>query len=152
MQREHNGGPSFNTVSHEEIKSARVADVYFHRTMEVLRQKGKEGTYVHAEVTLKSSDPSKWYVVAGLDEVAHLLEDTETEARAVPEGTICYPHEPILTLSRPYKAFNPPALHWHVGQKLSRYGEDQKRPSCASVPSFLITTATAQLFADSIDG
>lgn len=105
MQRKNAGGLNFNTASHEEIKAGRVADVYFHRTMEVLRARGKERTYVHAEVALKSSDPEEWFVVAGLDEVAHLLADAEIEAHAVPEGTICFPHEPILTLSGPYEAF-----------------------------------------------
>nr|MBA3585708.1 nicotinate phosphoribosyltransferase [Gemmatimonadota bacterium] len=49
--------------------------------------------------------PDEWFVVAGLDEVAHLLEDVEVEARSVPEGTICRPNEPILTLAGPYGAF-----------------------------------------------
>ena len=95
----------FNTASHEEIKGAEVADVYFHRTMEVLRARGMEDTPVHVEVAYKTSNPEEWFVVAGLDEVAHLLEDVEVEARSVPEGTICHPNEPILTLSGPYGAF-----------------------------------------------
>ena len=99
------GGPSFNTASHEEIKGAEVADVYFHRTMEILRSRGLQDTPVHAEVAYKSSDPEEWFVVAGLDEVARLLEDTAVEARAVPEGTICHPNEPVLTLFGPYGAF-----------------------------------------------
>lgn len=105
MQGKNAGGLSFNVASDQEIKAGRVADVYFHRTMEVLRARGKEKAYVHAEVALKSSDPEEWFVVAGLDEVAHLLADAEIEAHAVAEGTICYPHEPILTLSGPYEAF-----------------------------------------------
>ncbi len=48
---------SFHTASAEEIKSARVADVYFHRAMAVLRARGAENVPVHAELTYKTSDP-----------------------------------------------------------------------------------------------
>jgi nicotinate phosphoribosyltransferase len=104
-QNARTGGPGFNTASYEEIKGAEVADVYFHRTMEILRSRGLEDTPVHAEVAYKTSDPDEWFVVAGLDEVARLLEDAGVEARAVPEGTICRPNEPVLTISGPYSAF-----------------------------------------------
>ena len=100
-----NGTRRFNTASEEEIRNAEVADVYFHRTMEVLRARGLENTHVHVEVAYKTSDEDSWFVVAGLDEVAALLEGVEVEARAVPEGTICRPNEPVLTLSGPYGAF-----------------------------------------------
>ena len=99
------GGPSFNTASYEEIRGAEVADVYFHRTMEILRARGLVDTPVHAEVTYKTSDLDEWFVVAGLDEVARLLEETGVEARPVPDGTICRPNEPVLTLFGPYGTF-----------------------------------------------
>ena len=99
------GGSDFNTASYEEVRAAEVADVYFHRTMEILRSRGLEDTPVHAEVAYKTSEPDEWFVVAGMDEVAHLLEGTKVEALAVPEGTICRPNEPVLTLSGPYAAF-----------------------------------------------
>src|ERR687889_1028007 len=95
----------FNTASEEEIRNAAVADVYFHRTMEVLRARGLEDTPVHMEVAYKPPTQDDWFVVAGLDEVAALLEGVDVEARAVPEGTICCPNEPVLTLSGPYSAF-----------------------------------------------
>lgn len=96
----------FNTASEEEIARARVADVYFYRTMEVLRARGLENTPAHAEVSLKTSDPDAWYVLAGLDEVASLLSGLDgVDVRAVPEGTVCRPYEPVLTLSGPYGAF-----------------------------------------------
>jgi nicotinate phosphoribosyltransferase len=96
---------SFHTASSEDIKAARVADVYFHRTMAVLRARDAENVPVHAELTYKTSDPEQWFVVAGLEEVAHLLEGIEAKAQTVPEGTICRPYEPVLTLSGPYGAF-----------------------------------------------
>ncbi len=99
------GGPGFNVASYEEIKGAEVADVYFHRTMEILRSRGLDKVHVHAEVAYKTSDPDQWFVVTGLDEVARLLDGTGVEARSVPEGTICRPNEPVLTLAGPYDSF-----------------------------------------------
>jgi nicotinate phosphoribosyltransferase len=73
--------------------------------MQILRARGLADTPVHAELSYKTSDPDEWFVVAGLDEVAYLLDDVDVDARAVPEGTVCRPHQPILTLSGPYGAF-----------------------------------------------
>jgi nicotinate phosphoribosyltransferase len=98
-------GRRFNSATDAEILAADVADSYFHRTMEVLRSRGLADTPVHAELAYKTSDPDAWFVVAGLDEVAHLFDDVPVEVRAVPEGTICRPHEPVLTLTGPYGAF-----------------------------------------------
>ncbi|HET7271714.1 MAG TPA: nicotinate phosphoribosyltransferase [Rubrobacter sp.] len=105
MGEERSESRRFNSATDQEILSADVADSYFHRTMQILRARGLEDVPVHAELAYKTSNPDDWFVVAGLDEVAHLLEDVDVEARAVPEGTICRPHEPILTLSGPYGAF-----------------------------------------------
>jgi len=105
LNEERSGGRRFNSATDAEILSADVADSYFHRTMHILRARGLEDTQVHAELAYKTSDPDAWFVVAGLDEVAFLLEEVDVDARAVPEGTICRPHEPILTLTGPYGAF-----------------------------------------------
>ncbi len=95
----------FNSATDAEILKADVADSYFHKTMRILRARGLADTPVHAELAYKTSDPDEWFVVAGLDEVAYLLDEIDVDARAVPEGTICRPHEPVLTLSGPYGAF-----------------------------------------------
>ena len=105
MSEESSGARRFNSATDAEILRADVADSYFHRTMHILRARGLEDTPVHAELAYKTSDPHKWFVVAGLDEVAYLLDGVDVDVRAVPEGTICRPHEPILTLSGPYGAF-----------------------------------------------
>jgi nicotinate phosphoribosyltransferase len=105
LSEERSGGRRFNSATDAEILKADVADSYFHKTMQILRARGLEDTPVHAELAYKTSNPDEWFVVAGLDEVAYLLHDADVDARAVPEGTICRPHEPILTLSGPYGAF-----------------------------------------------
>ena len=105
MSEEITGGRRFNSATDAEILNADVADSYFHRTMQILRARGLDDVPVHAELAYKTSNPDDWFVVAGLDEVAHLLDGVDVDARAVPEGTICRPHEPILTLSGPYGAF-----------------------------------------------
>ncbi|HEX2739308.1 MAG TPA: nicotinate phosphoribosyltransferase [Rubrobacter sp.] len=105
MSEERTGGRRFNSATDREILNADVADSYFHRTMQILRSRGLDEVPVHAEIAYKTSDPDDWFVVAGMDEVAHLLDGVDVEARAVPEGTICRPHEPVLTLSGPYGAF-----------------------------------------------
>jgi len=105
LSEERSGDRRFNSATDAEILKADVADSYFHRTMQILRARGIEDTPVHAELAYKTSDPHEWFVVAGLDEVAYLLDGVEVDARAVPEGTICRPHEPVLTLSGPYGAF-----------------------------------------------
>jgi nicotinate phosphoribosyltransferase len=104
-ERNDTGGARFNSATDAEIRNAEVADSYFHRTMQVLRARGLEDTPVYAELAYKTSNLDDWFVVAGLDEVASLLEGVGVEARAVPEGTICRPHEPVLTLTGPYGRF-----------------------------------------------
>ena len=105
MSEDRTGGRRFNSATDQEILNAEVADSYFHRTMQILKARGLQDTPVHAEIAYKTSDPEAWFVVAGLDEVAFLFDDVDIDVRAVPEGTICRPHEPILTLSGPYSAF-----------------------------------------------
>ena len=105
LSEERTDGRRFNAATDREILNADVADSYFHRTMQILRARGLDDVPVHAELAYKTSDPDDWFVVAGMDEVAHLLDGVDVEARAVPEGTICRPHEPVLTLSGPYGAF-----------------------------------------------
>jgi nicotinate phosphoribosyltransferase len=105
LSEDRTGGKRFNSATDAEILNADVADSYFHRTMQILRARGLQDSRVHAEIAYKTSDPEAWFVVAGLDEVAYLFENVDVDVRAVPEGTICRPHEPVLTLDGPYSAF-----------------------------------------------
>jgi len=59
----------FGIIPDEEIQEGRTTDIYFIRTEEVLRQKGVNPRVV-AEVNITGGG---WTVLAGLEEVAHLL-------------------------------------------------------------------------------
>ena len=91
----------FGIVSEEEILEGKTTDVYFLRTEEVLRAKGVNPKVV-AEVTTTKGG---WAVLAGLEDVAHLLEGKKVDVYAMPEGTIFFPYEPVLQIEGPYLEF-----------------------------------------------
>ncbi len=91
----------FGVVSEEEILEGRTTDIYFLRTEEILRAKGVNPVVV-AEV---STTKGGWAVLAGLEDVAHLLEGKEVNVYAMPEGTIFFPYEPVLQIEGRYLEF-----------------------------------------------
>jgi len=91
----------FGVVSEAEILEGKTTDVYFLRTEEVLRAKGVNPKVV-AEV---STTKGGWAVLAGLEDVAHLLEGKKVDVYAMPEGTIFFPYEPVLQIEGPYLEF-----------------------------------------------
>jgi len=91
----------FGVVSEAEILEGKTTDVYFLRTEEVLRAKGVNPKVV-AEVTTTKGG---WAVLAGLEDVAHLLEGKKVDVYAMPEGTIFFPYEPVLQIEGPYLEF-----------------------------------------------
>jgi nicotinate phosphoribosyltransferase len=92
----------FHTASDAEIKAGEVADVYFQRTVEILTARG-DRKRVKAEVYLKSlPEEWDWGVLAGIEEAAALLEGVPVDVRAMDEGTVFAPYQPVLTLEGVY--------------------------------------------------
>ncbi len=93
-------------IAHEdEIKSGKTTDVYFIRTKKILETKG-----IHKKVFADVSTTSlpkgwKWGVLAGIEEVAKLLEGLPVNVYAMREGTIFHPYEPVLQIEGYYKEF-----------------------------------------------
>lgn len=99
--------PPFGTIpAPEEVRRGDTTDIYFTRTMEVLRRRGKEGTRVVAEAFAKTF-PSRYdyAILSGMDEMLSLLEGLPVDVRALPEGTLFYPREPVFSVEGPYGAF-----------------------------------------------
>ena len=93
----------FHVAGEEDIKAGRTTDVYFLNTVRVLREKGIRRRVV-AEVST-STMRYPWGVLAGVEEVAHLLEGYPVDVDAMPEGSIFYPGEPVMRISGEYTEF-----------------------------------------------
>jgi nicotinate phosphoribosyltransferase len=93
---------AFHTASDAEIKAGEVSDVYFQRTVEILSARG-DRKHVKAEVYLKSL-PEDWHwgVLAGIEEAAALLEGVRVDVKAMDEGTVFAPYQPIMALEGVY--------------------------------------------------
>ena len=96
----------------EDIREGRTTDVYFERTVRVLKAKGLADVEVYAEVTASSMPRGyKWAVYAGLREVAKLLRGKAVNLYSMPEGTIFKPLDyrgvkiPLMVLEGPYGEF-----------------------------------------------
>jgi nicotinate phosphoribosyltransferase len=92
----------FHTASDADIRSGVVSDVYFARTVEILTAR-RDRKRVKAEVYIKSlPEEWSWGVLAGIEEVAGLLEGLPINAWSMDEGTIFAPYEPVLVLEGTY--------------------------------------------------
>lgn len=87
----------------DEIRSGKVTDVYFERTRRILEAKGVRKR-VRAEFMAKSL-PSGWGVFAGLEEILSLLKGFPVDVRAVPEGAVFRPFQPVLEIAGAYNDF-----------------------------------------------
>jgi len=96
---------SFYIAHEEDIKAGKTTDVYFIRTKKILTEKGIHRK-VFADVTTTSLPREwKWGVLAGIEEVAKLLEGLPVNVYAMREGTIFHPYEPVLQIEGYYEEF-----------------------------------------------
>lgn len=94
-----------HTASWEDIKEGKVTDVYFARTAEILRSRGIRKS-VRAEFVAKSLPQGwPWSILAGVEECVSLMEGVEVNVRAMAEGTLFRPHQPVLEIEGTYLDF-----------------------------------------------
>jgi nicotinate phosphoribosyltransferase len=92
----------FHTASDAEIKAGDVCDVYFERTVQVLDHR-HDRKRVKAEVYVKSlPEDWRWGILAGIEEAAALLQGLPVDVRAMDEGTVFEPYQPVLTIEGVY--------------------------------------------------
>ncbi|HXJ84450.1 MAG TPA: nicotinate phosphoribosyltransferase [Candidatus Methylomirabilis sp.] len=99
----HQPKRALHVATEPEIKAGQVSDVYFARTVQILKARGNRKR-VKAEVRLKSFPQADWTfgVLAGVEELAGLLEGLPVNVLAMDEGTLFAAHEPVLVIEGTY--------------------------------------------------
>ncbi len=95
----------FHVADPKEIIQGKITDVYFERTLRILKAKGLNPT-VKAEFIAKSfPDNWAWAIFAGLEEAIYLMKHLPVKVRAMKEGTVFYPYEPVIEIEGRYQDF-----------------------------------------------
>lgn len=89
----------FEIPDEMDIKAGLVTDKYFIWTEKVLKAKNLNPKVV-MEVTT-----SEWGIFAGLNDALSLLEGIPVDVYAMPEGSLFFPHEPVMTIVGNYLDF-----------------------------------------------
>jgi len=95
----------FHTADPDDIKAGRITDVYFERTLAVLKARNLNKR-VKAELVAKSFPNGwPWAVIAGIEEAAELLKGLNISVRAMWEGEVFYPYQPVIEIEGDYADF-----------------------------------------------
>jgi len=95
----------FHTAEPEDILKGKITDVYFERTLKILKAKGINPV-VRAEFIAKTLPGDwPWAVFAGLEEAMHLMKNLPVKVRALKEGTVFYSYEPVMEIEGRYQDF-----------------------------------------------
>jgi nicotinate phosphoribosyltransferase len=94
------GTQRLHSATHREILAGLTTDIYFVRTMEILRSMGLAETPVVAEVF-----PSQDGVFVGVEELRYLLRDRGVTIHSLAEGERFSAREIIMRIEGPYAQF-----------------------------------------------
>ncbi len=105
---------AFLFATHDEVKRGETTDVYFERTLKILKADGLDGIEVYMEATASSLPKGyPWAILGGLRDTVKLFEGLPVDIYALPEGSVFYGRdyygykEPILFIRGPYGSFAP---------------------------------------------
>lgn len=95
----------FHTADPKDIIDGKITDVYFARSLKILKEK-KVNPVVKAEFIAKSlPDDWHWALFSGLEEAMHLMKHLPVKVRAMKEGTVFYAYEPVMEIEGRYQDF-----------------------------------------------
>jgi nicotinate phosphoribosyltransferase len=95
----------FHIADPRDILEGRITDVYFDRAVKILKAK-KIRKKVRAEFIAKNLPNAwPWGVFAGLEEAAYLMKHLPVTVRALKEGSLFFPYEPVMEIEGMYQDF-----------------------------------------------
>ncbi|MCL4557596.1 MAG: nicotinate phosphoribosyltransferase [Deltaproteobacteria bacterium] len=95
----------FYIANEDDIRNGRVMDVYFERASQILKAKGLS-KYVAMEIRTKGLPAGwEWAIFSGLEEILELLKGKPVDVRAIPEGTLFAPYDPVMEIQGNYTDF-----------------------------------------------
>ena len=105
-------GNPFIYAMPDEIKSGKTSDIYFFRTLKILKEEGLDNVLANAEVTISSLPRGyPWAVLGGLRDTLKLLEGLPVDVYGFPEGSVVFDRDfygtkvPVLVVRGPYGSF-----------------------------------------------
>jgi nicotinate phosphoribosyltransferase len=95
----------FLTADPKEVLEGRITDVYFERALAILKAKGINPV-VKAEFIAKELPREwPWAVLTGTSEAIELMKHLKIKVRAMAEGSVFYPYEPVMEIEGRYQDF-----------------------------------------------
>ncbi len=90
----------FHSATHDEILTGRTTDIYFLRTLDILKEMDLDEAIVTAEIF-----PRKDGVFCGIEEVKNLLKGKDLEIWAIDEGDSFEAKDTVLRITGKYRDF-----------------------------------------------
>jgi nicotinate phosphoribosyltransferase len=95
----------FHTADPEDVLNGSITDVYFQRSLRILEEK-RINPNVKAEFFAKGLPEGwPWAVFAGLEEAMYLMGKLNIKVRALREGTVFHPGDPVMEIEGRYRDF-----------------------------------------------
>lgn len=95
----------FHVASEADIKGGQITDVYFARTVQILKRKDIKRRVAMEVVAHRLPDDYPWAVLAGVEELVTLFEGLPVDVDSLPEGTFFCAEEPVLVIEGQYDNF-----------------------------------------------
>lgn len=89
-----------HSSSHEEILTGLTTDVYFLRTLDILKAMDLDNQVVTAEIFARKSG-----ICVGIEEVKNMLKDKDVEVWAIDEGESFEAKDTLVRIKGPYNEF-----------------------------------------------